>query len=397
MEEKEMFEQIRAKLDALKVIVDQIEELRGENERQDAIIQEATAIREQNNQKIAELTQQLPQELTQQLPQEFTQQYKSVFGDLSLSEKKEAQTSLLDNIKLGLKVMKSKAREMVDKAVDSAKDKVQGLKNTYNSLIEFKDQQIEELNNKIAEHKAAKEEAERKAIEQFKTLGIYNEQIADIDNKIERTEQSIEHKERLIEKKEEKIKVEKAIAKIEKKQKGFIFRFIENLSLVGDSYKLDEEKKDELRKMKGVEEVKKVGKSTGIISRVKQAFSMTREQGKELREEKENRENQVMDSLNESIDYNNDQIAVCEARLGELQVQRGAAEKEMKEKVVEAVKEGNLKVSDVKKYAVEQYELCSNPVLIVAQARASKLYDKLARFFGKKKEKEASRNSGMDR
>ena len=147
----------------------------------------------------------------------------------------------------------------------------------------------------------------------------------------------------------------------------------------------------------------------GFFSRVKQAFSKTREQSKEIQNNNEQVKERIMQKYELKLEQVNSEITELENILEQNNEKRSELEAERKEKLVEIVKTGKLKVRDLQELVENEVLLCSNPHLIIAQAKVSSLVEKLSKVLSfdidkvfeekpqKSSKKENSRKSGMDR
>lgn len=336
-----------------------------------------------------------------------------VFIDLSEPEKLELEDTISAHLARALELLKEKGKETKHKIDENTKRIIEEIServnNIYDSSIDFATEKGKAIKSQIEEKKAEKKAAKEKAIEQLKALGKDDEIIGFYDAERKEIEKELDGHYDQLEENEDRLKhikkQTKALTKYEKK--GFFSRFMSNFAELDSREELSEEQK------RAMIENGEVPKKQGFFSKVKQAFSMTKEQGKDIKSGNEELKTQIMEKYEADIEAKNGEITELENILAENEEQRDALEAEKKAKLIEIVKSGKLKAKELQEMIDNEILVCSNPHMIVAQAKLSSLKDKLARVFswGKEKEEEKDvaqeapkpvekdnpRNSGMDR
>ena len=307
---------------------------------------------------------------------------------------KRAKELLIEKGKLKAKHFGEKSKSIIEEMSDK-------INSMYNSSIDFVNQKKEENKAKIAAKKEEKRQMKEKAIEQLKALGKDDEYIKMIDT------EGIEIADELVASYERQDELEANIKSIKKnskalmkyEKKGFFSRFLSNFSELGQTENLSDEQRKEMLANGGAP------KKQTFFSKVKQAFSKTREQGKEIHGKNEELKEEIMQKFEKELEDKNKEISELENLLAENDEQKEHLEAEKKEKLVEIVKTGKLKAKELQEMIDNEILICSNPKMIVAKAKVSALKDKLSRVLSwdkeqeeeKTVEKETSRNSGMDR
>jgi len=306
---------------------------------------------------------------------------RKVFADLSLGEKIEQKETVSGHLKKALELLKEKGKDKVKTAEEKSKGIISDMKdkitNMYNSSIDFVNQKKEDNKEKIVAKKEERRLLKEKAIEQLKELGKEDEFILDYEDEAIDLEDEIDAQYDRVEELKDSIKETKkntkALTKYEKK--GFISRFLKNFSELDEREEFSDEQKREMI------ENGELPKKKGFFSKVKQAFSKAKEQGKEIKGNNEKLKEEIMAKYEKELAEKNSEIEELENILAENDEQREALEEEKKEKLVEIVKTGKLKLKELQEMIDNEIIFCSNPAMIVAKARVSALKDKLGRAF----------------
>ena len=315
-----------------------------------------------------------------------------VFSDMTLAEKVEFKDTISAHLKRALELLVEKGKEKSRIVGEKSKGIIDGMTekviNMYDSSIDFIEQKKEETKAKIAAKKEEKKALKEQAIEQLKELGkedeilkYYIEEKDEIKKEIDgdhAEQEQIEDKMKLVKKNA------KALVKYEKK--NFISRFLSNFSELADKDELSEEQKKNFLEKGGVP------KKMGFFAKAKQAFSKAKEQGKEIKGKNDEIKEGIMKKFESELEKKNAEISELENILAQNEEQREAFETEKKEKLVEVVKMGKIKVKELQDMIENEVVLCSNPHMIVAQAKLSSLKDTLSRWIGLDKEKKKEVN-----
>lgn len=368
---------IKEKIERLFDIATKIELVELRNEDLEKVVGEYTDVIAGNNEEI----------------EQYTEQAREIFADMTLEEKIEEKETIRGHLKRALELLVEKGNKKKQAIVEGTKGVIDGMTQSvtgmYNTSIDFVGDKIDETKKKIEAKKEHKKTLKQEAIERLKSLGKDDEALAAFDQQYDEIQEDIEADYERVESIEDSKRAihknQKALTRYEKK--GFFSRFFANFAELGKQEELTDEQKQEMMANGGVP------KKQGFFSRLGQAFSKTRAQGRDIKSKNVALEEEIMQGYNAELERTNQEIEELENILAENVEQRDNLEREKKEKLVEIVKQGNLKARELQEMVDQEILVCQHPHLVVAQAKLSKLGDKLKRIFSWGKDKEAEKTT----